>query len=309
MSDCGLVRTPADLERFEALRIAEFVARAYPEASYQDLRVVLDWTLWGFAADDQHDDLVGSPQLLRTRYLTYAAVIEDGLGDQVTSMHMALADIRRRILARSHPGCLRRFSAATKDWFDAMHWETSNRVRATPPSPGYYLRMRELTVGMYTEFALFDVSHRVRTEESFWVDPDVRRLMAMGCNVIGWANDVFSYPKEQAIGDPHNLVLLLWAERGGSIEDAVTAAIEMHDLEMLRFLQLEEAMLRRSTLAAQPETLRAFLGLTRSWIRGNIDWAYASDRYGLSPRVVGADIPAEVTRSPSALLRLVGGRV
>lgn len=279
LRDYKLVRTEVDLERFAALRIPEFVARAYPHATYEDLRVVLDWTLWGFAADDQHDDLVRKPELLRARYLEHSEVIEDGISDQVTNMHAGLADVRRRILARSHPGCLRRFAEAAREWFDSMHWETINRVRVTPPSPAHYLRMREITVGMYTEYALFDVTHQTRTDDIFWTDPDVRRLMTMSANIIGWANDVFSYRKEQAAGDPHNLVLLLSAERGLSLSEAVAQTIEMHDLEMVRFLELEESM--RSRPSSNDRTVRDLLGLTRSWIRANLDWAYSSDRYGL----------------------------
>ena len=40
-----LLRDDAALARFDRIGIAEFVARAYPHASYEDLRVVLDWTL------------------------------------------------------------------------------------------------------------------------------------------------------------------------------------------------------------------------------------------------------------------------
>ena len=62
-----LLRDDAALARFDRIGIAEFVARAYPYACYEDLRVVLDWTLWGFLADDQHDELVRRPELLRAR--------------------------------------------------------------------------------------------------------------------------------------------------------------------------------------------------------------------------------------------------
>ncbi|MEM6292035.1 MAG: hypothetical protein AAGA54_12245 [Myxococcota bacterium] len=298
MSDYKLVRTEEDLTRFAALRIPEFVARAYPYAEYEDLRVVLDWTLWGFAADDQHDSLVHKPELLRARYLEHGEVIEEGLSDHVTSMHAALADVRRRILERSNPGCLRRFAEASREWFDSMHWEIMNRVRVTPPSPGHYMRMREVTVGMYTEYALFDVSHQHLTDDSLWTDPDVRRLMAMCANIIGWANDVFSYKKEQAVGDPHNLVLLLSADRGLSIDEAVDQTIEMHNLEMVRFLELEESVRKRPS--PREAMVADLIELMRSWIRGNVDWAFSSQRYGLGDG--GLALPTESGVRPSFTL-------
>jgi len=275
-----LLREPAALARFDRIGIAEFVARAYPLARYEDLRVVLDWTLWGFLADDQHDDLVRRPELLRARYLEHAEVLEHGMSDHITGMHAALADVRDRVLDRSHPGCLRRFAEAARDWFGSMQVETENRVRTTPPSIAAYLRLRELTVGMYTEYALFDVTHQLRTDDGFWIEPDVRRLMTMAANIIGWANDVFSFAKEREAGDPHNLVLLFGAEMGLAERDAVERSILMHDREMIRFLELEQGVRARAWI--DPALSEPFLQLLRAWIRGNLDWALASERYGVA---------------------------
>jgi len=275
----GLVRDPARLVAFERLGIAEFVARAYPDATYEDLRVVLDWTLWGFLADDQHDSMVRKPELLRARYLEHAEVLEFGIEDHLTGMHAALADLRDRVLLRGHKGCLRRFAEAARDWFESMHVEIENRVRVTPPSLVQYLRLRERTVGMYTEYALFDVTHQVRTDDNFWIDPDIRRLMAMTANIIGWSNDVFSFAKEREAGDPHNLVLLCSVELGLDEPAAVDRAITMHNREMLRFVELEQSVVSQKWIPA--ETLAPFLGLLRSWIRGNLDWALGSRRYAI----------------------------
>ncbi len=277
LAEHKLLRDPAALARFDRIGIAEFVARAYPDATYEDLRVVLDWTLWGFLADDQHDELVRRPELLRARYLEHAEVLEHGMTDHITGMHAALADVRDRVLDRGHPGCLRRFAEAARDWFGSMHVEIENRVRQTPPSISAYLRLRELTVGMYTEYALFDVTHRVRTDDAFWIEPDVRRLMTMTANIIGWANDVFSHVKEREAGDPHNLVLLFGAEMGLAERDAVERSITMHDREMIRFLELEASV--RESAWIDPALSEPFLQLLRAWIRGNLDWALGSERY------------------------------
>ena len=275
----GLVRDVELRGAFDRMGIAEFVARAYPHAAYEDLRVVLDWTLWGFLADDQHDHMIRKPELLRARYLEHAEVLEFGLFDQVTGMHEALADIRDRVLQRSHPGCLRRFAEAARDWFESMHTEVENRVRVTPPSLSQYLRLRERTVGMYTEYALFDVTHRLRTDDEFWIDPDVRRLMSMAANIIGWANDVFSFAKEREAGDPHNVVLLCSAELGLDEAAAIERTLAMHNREMLRFVELEASVTAQRWVAS--ELMDPFLGLLRHWIRGNLDWALGSRRYAV----------------------------
>jgi hypothetical protein len=293
--DYGLLRPGAAEARFRGLRIPEFVARAYPRAQYEDLRVVMDWTLWGFLADDQHDLLVDRPELVRARYLEHVEVLENGLVDQLTGMHHALADLRDRIVQRGSTSCLRRFTESASQWFDSMYTEVRNRSRITPPSLLDYLRLREITVGMYTEYALFDVTHQVRTTDDFWIDPDIRRLEAMAANIIGWANDIFSFRKERSAGDPHNMVLLLGAERGLRPEEAVDRTAAMHDREMTRFLELMDATRRSKCVPS--ELLEPFLGLLVGWVRGNLDWAYSSERYGLDV-VARSPAPAREPTTP-----------
>ena len=276
-----LIQSSEQLKRFEALRIPEFVARAYPHAELDDLRVVLDWTCWGFMADDQHDDLVREPELLRGRYLAYVATLEHGAGagaDAASSgPHRALNDLRERILERGTHHSLQWFVYTVREWFDSLHWETLNRVRAKSPLLPEYLSMRDITVGMYTEYALFDVTHRMRTTPLFHCDPDLRRLMVMSANIIGWANDIFSSTKERRAGDPHNLVLLLGTQLGLSDDAARILAHSMHDQEMRRFLELE-AQLRQCPPSTE---WVAFIDLMRAWIRANVDWALATSRYEL----------------------------
>jgi 5-epi-alpha-selinene synthase len=265
-------------DRFAALRIPEFVARAYPDAEYDDLRIVMDWTMWGFLADDHHDELARSASTREDRYREHIEVLRIGLGGRELATHAALSDLRARILARSSQRCLEHFTECAREWFESMHWEVRNRASSTQPTIREYLRMREVTVGMYTEYALFDVTHRLHTSREFWWDPDVRRLLAMSANLIGWANDVFSFRKERAERDPHNLVLLLAGEQ--ALEDAVAerAVIAMHNQEMRAFLELEQHL--RSQRDA-PE-LHALIDCARAWIRGNLDWSSASSRYRAS---------------------------
>lgn len=277
----GLVQSPHQRSALESLRIPEFVSRAYPCATPERLRVVMDWTLWGFLADDQHDSLVGKPDLLAARYLEHSEVLESGLSGSFNGMHKALADIRERVLDLGGTACLGRFAVTCREWFESMQWEIRNRVRGEVPDVTRYLRMRELTVGMYTEYALFDATHGLKTDDAFWLDPDVRRLMLMTANIIGWANDLFSYPKESEARDPHNLVLLLIYAHDLSEHEATLRTTKMHNRELDRFLELEASVRERDM---DPSIINPFCDLLRSWIRGNMDWSFSSFRYGLQQR-------------------------
>ena len=209
-------------------------------------------------------------------------------------MHVALRDLRRRILRQGGQGCLRRFTASAAHWFDAMRTEVLNRAGETPPSLLDYLRLREVSVGMYTEYALLDVTHGVRTNPAFWIDPDVRRLSVMAANIIAWSNDIFSYRKERQVSDPHNMVLLLGREHGMPEEDAILLTAQMHNREMARFMELVDAM--RAARWIDALLLEPFVDMAMAWIRANLDWAAGSARYEIS-------LPICATLAPEALQR------
>lgn len=255
-----------------AMRIAEFVARAYPDVSIERLCIILDWTVWAFVADDRAD--FTSPEQLRVRYGECLRTLRGTapLSDRVAP----LDELRHRIVAASGERCLQRFAKAVETWFDAMLWEVSNRVGHAAPSLAEYIEVREFDVGMYTEFALFDVTHATDQTDAIWDIAEVRTLMAATSNIIGWSNDIYSYLKESALKDPHNLVGLLAEHRGLSIPEALAEAAIMHNREVDRFVRIESRLVPR--LADFPEAVR-FTEMLRSWIRSNLDWSLRSARY------------------------------
>ena len=289
----GLLGDQISEEAFRSLKIPEFVARAYPAARYADLRVVMDWTMWGFLADDQHDSLVGLPAVLQARYAEHIQILQGSTVALPGGMHEALVDLRSRILKQSGRDCLRRFTASAVHWFASMRTETLNRVEQTSPSLLDYLRLREVSVGMYTEYALLDVTHQVQTDDAFWIEPDVRRLSVMAANIIAWSNDIFSYRKERRAADPHNMVLLLSAEQGMSEADAISRTAQLHNREMVRFVELVTSM--RASGWVEPELLEPFVDMASAWIRANLDWAAGSARYETALTIYGG----QRTRKPT----------
>lgn len=255
-----------------AMRIAEFVARAYPNASLERLCIVLDWTAWAFVADDKADQ--SSPGLLRERYDLYLRTLRGTAagGERVPP----LDELRHRILACSSEAALRRFAQAVQTWFDAMLWEVDNRHEGSVPTVREYVTVREFDVGMYTEFALFDVTHATHATAEIWEIAEIRALMAASSNVIAWSNDIYSYLKESAMDDPNNIVSLLAAERGIGIQVALGEVAVMHNREVDRLERIEARL--RPRLGTFSEAHR-FVDMLRSWIRSNLDWSLRSARY------------------------------
>ncbi len=266
----GAGRVTADDLR--EMRIAEFVARAYADVSVERLCIILDWTVWAFVADDRAD--FASPDQLRVRYAKSLATLRGTA--PLSSRVPPLDELRHRILAASGERCLQRFAKAVETWFDAMLWEVTNRAERVAPTLAEYIEVREFDVGMYTEFALFDVTHATDRTDAIWDIAEVRTLMAATSNIIGWSNDIYSYLKESAMQDPHNLVGLLAAHQELSIPEALAEAAIMHNREVDRFIRIEARLAPR--LAELPEA-RSFVQMLRAWIRSNLDWSLRSARY------------------------------
>jgi len=269
----------AALSQFASYGITDLLCRAYPEATLERLRTAMDWTLWVFVIDDHLDEGTVDLMCLSARYDSYTRILRDGtLTTAPVGPERALADIRRRVLALGGEATLRRFAEHVANWFDSLLWEAANRVSSKRPTVYQYMRMREVTVGMYPEYALFDVSHGVQTGEAFWTDPDLNYMRSSAANLVAWSNDVFSYAKETRLMDPHNLPHLLEQQYGLSHESSVRRVVEMYNIEMVRFLESEQQLRQRARAELHVD---AFVRMLRCWIRANLDWSYTSTRYGL----------------------------
>jgi Terpene synthase family 2, C-terminal metal binding len=298
----GIADHPRARKRLEAIRVPDFVARAYPSAQAEDLDILLAWTTWAFLADDLADEQTDTAQVqlseLAARYDSYVETLRHG-STTLSGAHYPLLNLRERIAKRGSAACLGRFADAAQDWFRSMHWEVSNRALQRQPSILEYLKERRVTVGMYTEFALFDVSHQTDASELL-SDPTLKEMMEAASNIIAWSNDIFSYPKEAAQGDPHNLVLLLQSEKAYSLKRAVSTARQMHDREMRRFLALDRSILSRAVPSV--DSFR-FVDMLKCWIRSNVDWAQLTLRYRLRHNSVAltSSPPDDIGRSSGAL--------
>ena len=276
----GLIHTDKMRSSVNRLQIPDFAARAYPEARPQALQVIVDWAVWAFFADDQHDALVHHPDRLAAAYRGHVEVLRGATSPDGNVMGSALADIRNRILLYASDQCLKRFTSTVERWFQSMYQECTNRHTGYAPDLSRYAALRSVSVGMHTMYALYDVSHYTRLSEELWCHPALQKLMAISSNIIAWANDVFSFPKERAAGDPHNMILILERDFGCSTEQAVDETLRRHNAEMQRFLDCSEEFAVNEPVVYQ--RVDPFIAMIRSWIRGHLDWAfYTTQRYDL----------------------------
>jgi 5-epi-alpha-selinene synthase len=116
----------------------------------------------------------------------------------------------------------------------------------------------------------------------------LQHLALLANKIVCCLNDVVSLRKELETCAIHNLVIVLQNERRITRQAAIDLAISMHDADMRAFVELA-AWTPSFGREVDVEVKRYVAGL-RFWVRANMDWSFASDRY-LSPGEEDAEAP------------------
>ncbi|MBX6762061.1 MAG: hypothetical protein K6T51_04840 [Rubrobacteraceae bacterium] len=281
----GLLPDEKSLALFDATGLGHLAARNHPELAAEDLRFVSDWYAWLFLRDDKGD---ASPAGRDPRRLSSADgrlldVLEGAEpGEEDEPLAHALRDLRERTLGylrtNSLPGVwMRRLVRAVREHLEATLWEASNRARGVAPSLEAYVRMRPLTGGLSIVTELVEIVRGHHLPSEVREHAAVRRLTSASHNVTCWANDIISLKKELAAGEVNNLIPVLQAERGLSLQRALWEAARMHDAEVEVFVETSRTL--PSFGPAVDEILRRYVVSLEARMRGVLDWSLGSERY------------------------------
>lgn len=276
----NLVPDEDDFELIKKSKFGWLLARAYPNASCENLKIVSDWNTWLFIRDDQCDEsgLGKDPVLLSRVHADYLEILNGCPPKQNSSpLAHALSDIRNRLMSKVSPAWWCRFVYSVIEYFDSTEWEARNRAFGIVPETAAYILMRPYTGGLYTDIELIDITENIQLPLYVRKNEVLQRLALMANNVVCWSNDIISFAKESRHHDVHNLVATLLFSQHLPLQKAITLATEMTNAEIKAFINLEKQL--PSFTPKIDEDLQKFVGVLRSWMRGNLDWAYESERY------------------------------
>lgn len=282
----GLVWSESAERRLAATKPGLLAAHCYPSASCTDLCLLADWMTWLFLLDDQIDEGEHSlrPDALE-RELT--AVYWAGVGHAPPEtgggpLGAALGDILHRLEGRevSDRRWLLRFHQHLLEYFTACVWQAAHRATGHLLSPETFPEMRRRAGAIMPSFDLIEVVEGTVLAPGVYYSNVYQRLLTTAANVVCWTNDVMTWEKEAAHGDPHNLVLLVSQTRGVQVDQAIAYVVADTDREIGRFLAAERELadeLRQ--LDPGREKLSACVALLRAWMRGHVEWGRETARY------------------------------
>ncbi|WP_069173704.1 terpene synthase family protein [Streptomyces griseus] len=281
----GLVHRESARKRFEEADFGAFVGMVYPTADSEDLDLVADWFVWLFLVDDQLDDghLGRSPERVRDVVARMRAVVEGGAptplpGEELPAAVVALLDLWERTVVRAAPHWRTRFAWHLMTYLTtATTWEAGNRADGVVPSEAAYITNRRHTGAIHVCMDLIEIVAGIEAPESIHNDPRFITALEASCNVVCWANDVYSYEKEQVLGEIHNLVHLVRHHRGYGEQQALDHVCAEIAAETERFFTAEDELIEMYPQLS--DMLVPYLDGMRSWMRGNLDWSRQTPRY------------------------------
>ena len=276
----NLLQNESAYKNFYAAKFFELAAYFFPDAPFEEFKIVTDWSSWVFIWDDQCDmlNLGQNPDLLKiyqTRLLEVLKGYQPNHGD--IPLAWALKDIRDRILAKASKPWFCTFIRVVEDYFNACIWEANNRMRKQIPGVDIYIEKRVDTGAAYTIFKLLEFTQQIFLPEAIQEHFFVKELAKIANNVICWSNDIFSLHREMKQGDVHNLVLAIKNEQRLSLDQAIKEAARLNITEAQSFLDFD-ANLPKFGEEIDAKLRSYILGL-RYCIGGNLDWSAHTYRY------------------------------
>jgi hypothetical protein len=282
----GLLPTAALEYKFEATRPGDLAARCYPMASEPVLFLAADWLGWLFLFDDLNDE--GPLGRIPDEFRLFTDNLRSSVFDNITSRptdpwNVALSDIWHRIRAYSTPAWRDRFVQHIEDYLDACVWQATNRATRKVPDMAAFPEMRRRAGAIWPSFDLIELTVGRTLPEAVPLSQTYRSLSIQAADVVCLTNDLMTYDKENAHGDPHNTVFVAEAETGCSLSDAKRSVENMVECRIDEFLETEadlpELCTRLELSDDEQNILFQCVAQLRSWMRGHVDWGRHTIRY------------------------------
>lgn len=267
----GMLPTDQDVRSAHKAKLGWLAARTFPTVTRQGLQLAADAAVLFFVLDDYTERLGSADEV--AAYLEYLVHLLrcDITGSLADPFAAGMIDLRQRLLALATPTHFHHFVDRVEAVFAGNVAEARNRERGQIPDVASYLPLREVTVGLHVMLALVELLEAFSLADVIREHPAVRGLAARASNIVGWANDLFTYEKEIIQGEIHNLVLVLMNERQLTIAEAVAETVALHDNEVVSFLREVEQI---PSFGVADASVQRYVEMLHCLIRGHLDWAY-----------------------------------
>ncbi|MPY62033.1 7-epi-alpha-eudesmol synthase [Streptomyces spongiae] len=287
--DMRLVRSQAAFEEYRSWDLPQAAARTYPYASAEDMVVLMNWFSLAFLFDDQFDtaqpDRADRIAEVARELIATPLRPADTAPRVVCPITLAWAQVWAHLSAGMSLTWRTRFAASWGRFLVAHTEEVDLAARglAGTLSLAEYAEFRRRTVGIHHSIDAGERSRGFEVPAQVQAHPLMARLRDLAADTIGFMNDIHSFEREKRRGDGHNLIAVLYRERGCSWEEAADEAYRMTTKCLDEYLASEARVPEMCTELGltdeQREQVRMGVEAIQHWINGNYEWALTSGRY------------------------------
>ncbi len=278
-ADFGLVSDDRSRRRLARIGCGACAAYTWPYATLELLTFGARFIAWMFMFDDAVGEGAGARDL-REHMETLASYDRVLFGaacpPDATPLHTALADLMSSAAALADTlqlDWVPRFRAGVRRFFDGCTLEFSHRRARRSPGLAEYRRIRALSIGAHSVFAISELATGHLLSEEAFQHPLAIRATEQASLMLAWGNDIYSFPKECSDREPLNLVSVIAREDRLDGLSALRAAVDTYNKDLSRF---ESTAATASRLSP---ALAAYTHGLACWIHGNTAWSAVSRRY------------------------------
>lgn len=227
--EANLFDNPAELERCRIQKINWFAGFLFPEENKERLEQIMKFFLGLFLLDDLldivHDtEMIDFLEALKIGDSFHSDFRIHCLGNELNQLYRKFEKQQRDSYL------LEQWQTEWHEYLEALQWETRIKMQRVKPKLEEYRLMRPKSSGVYLAMILIKKGIDRRGCVSELLEISLARYIYL-------SNDLASYQKEKAIGDPHNEIILLMDSVG---DDALSMV--QRELKSLRekFIPLTE---------------------------------------------------------------------
>ncbi|CAE6450414.1 unnamed protein product [Rhizoctonia solani] len=252
----------------------------YSDADLEHLRPAMDFILWLFAFDDMTDEggLRDSVDRVKQAIDVTMNVLRNPDGPHPKfKIAAALHSFFNRMRANANPATIQRFVDSSDLYTQAILQQTVNRSADTVPAVEEFIQLRRETSGVKMTFVVLEYSLNLDLPDEVHNDPIVAELALAGNDILTWANDIHSFPIEQAHGDTQNLVFIAMWDKKLGLEEAMDYVSQLIRKRVQEYLEAKAKL--RSFGPELDDNVAIYIQGIEYWIQGAIDWVFMTPRY------------------------------
>ncbi|KAK7690875.1 hypothetical protein QCA50_005977 [Cerrena zonata] len=248
----------------------------FPDTDAFHLQVASDFIEWIFVVDDLTDEYTKS-EVGSLRDIVMTCFRDPEACDQTIPVCRLATNLFTRFLQTAGPRCTKRFVDTMELYVDAVIQQAADRDSNNIPDMQTYIALRRETSAVRPSIILAEFTAGIDLPDGVAEHPLIRSMEDATNDWCSWTNDIFSYNKEQSVGDTHNFVAVIMKERNLDLQAAMDYAGELCLACITTFEDNRKAL--PSWGGDIDRQVNLYIQGMQDWIIGSLHWSFDCKRY------------------------------